>query len=182
MKKYVVYILFGTLLFLFWYVFDSYKQLFYARIDYKPIIEDAANRHCIDPNLLEALIWQESRFRVNIRGAHNEVGLMQIRPSHGAASDWSTHHKIKIPCEGVLFNPGLNIEIGAWYLGRALRKWSGYDYQYELALSEYNAGRKGMTPWIPADYNGEVVERITIPSTKAYVKSIMAKFRKISSQ
>lgn len=177
-KKYFFLSLLFTVFFtVCWYLYRYYEPLFFAKADYSNLIEDAAQRHCIDPLLLKAIIWQESRFQANIRGKNKEIGLMQIRPEYGAVTDWEKKHKIKIPCEGLLFRPDLNIEIGSWYLGRALKRWSGYKYQYELALSEYNAGFKGMQPWVPKDYEGEVTEYITIPSTKAYIRSIMDRYQ-----
>lgn len=183
LKKYIFFI--AVIFFVglsSWYLYQSYYPLFSTRVDYSPLIKDAAQRYEIDPCLLKAVIWQESRFRPNIKGKHNEIGLMQIRPEYGAASDWAAEKNIELPCEGVLYQPELNIEIGAWYLGRALKRWSAYKYQYELALSEYNAGLKGMKPWVPDTLEGEVVERITIPSTKAYIKSIMAKYQEYASR
>ena len=182
-KKYIF--LAGTFLLpalLILYIYQYYAPLFSSRVDYTPLINDAASRHGIDPCLLKAVVWQESRFQPNIRGRHNEIGLMQIRPEYGAASDWAAEKKIDLPCEGVLYQPELNIEIGAWYLGRALKRWSAYKYQYELALSEYNAGLKGMRPWVPDNSQGEVMSRITIPSTKAYIENIMAKYQEYAAR
>ena len=182
-KKYAVLLLIGIIFFIAcWYIYRNYEPLFFAKTDYQPLIEDIARRHYIDPCLLKAVIWKESRFRVNIRGKDNEIGLMQIRPEHGAATDWEKEHKTKISCEGILFRPDINIEIGAWYLGRALQRWSTYKYQYELALSEYNAGLRGMQPWIPEEYDGEVINNITIPSTKAYIRAVMDKYQEYAEQ
>jgi peptidoglycan lytic transglycosylase len=176
-KKIIIFILLSSVFFTTcWYMYRYYEPLFFAKTDYSNLIEDAAQRHCIDPFLLKAVIWQESRFQANIRGKNNEIGLMQIRPEYGAVTDWLNEHEAKIACEGVLFKPDLNIEIGSWYLGRALKRWTGYKYQYELALSEYNAGLKGMQPWVPRNYDGEVIEHITIPSTKAYIQAIMKRY------
>ena len=157
-------------------------SLFLTRADYEQTINEAARRHNIDPPFLKAVIWQESRFQQNIVGRHGEIGLMQIRPEFGAVSDWETSNKVKVSCRGMLFQPELNIEIGAWYLGRALRRWSGYKYQYELALSEYNAGYNGMKGWVPAGYEGDVMERITIPSTRAYITNIMQKYKEYAEK
>ena len=177
-KKYVILLLlFLIFLFFSWHAYRYYEPLFLTKADYTDLIEDAAERHCIDPSLLKAIIWQESRFQANIRGRNKEIGLMQIRPEYGAVTDWEEAHGVKISCEGVLFRPDLNIEIGSWYLGKALRRWTGYKYQYALALSEYNAGFKGMQPWVPKDYDGDVLEHITIPSTKAYIRSIMGRYQ-----
>ena len=179
-RKYAVLLLLGVIFVtVYWCMYVNYKHkpLFFAKTDYQPLIEDAARRHCLDPSLLKAVIWQESRFKVNTRGKNNEIGLMQIRAEHGAGADWAKEYNIDLPCEGILFRPDMNIEIGAWYLSRALRRWSNYKYQYELALSEYNAGLNGMQPWVPKKYSGEVIANITIPSTRAYVQAVMDKYR-----
>ncbi|NOY74616.1 MAG: lytic transglycosylase domain-containing protein [Kiritimatiellaeota bacterium] len=149
-----------------------------SRPSYDSMIEDAAERHCVDPALIKAVIWRESRFDPNARGAKGEVGLMQIRPRNGAVEDWAVAYGLESPKVGLLFNPELNLEIGTWYLARALRKWRGYKHSVELALSEYNAGAMGMTAWIPEDPDGEVADRITITSTRRYVRSIMDRYER----
>ena len=146
--------------------------------NYESLIRDISKRHSIDPDLVRAVIWKESNFDKNATGQKGEVGLMQIRPEKGAVTDWEKQFNQKISCRGVLFRPEINIEIGAWYLSKAVKNWSGYKYQYELALSEYNAGRRGMKPWVPDKFDGEVVKQITIPSTKDYVKAIMEQYQK----
>jgi soluble lytic murein transglycosylase len=175
---YIIIILCFT--FILPYIFYHYKHYFFNRSDFNSIINDAACRHNINPALLKAVIWQESRFKANIVGTHQEIGLMQIRPDYGAVTDWEQHFKTKIPCRGILFFPELNIEIGAWYLGRALRRWSSYKAHFELALSEYNAGLKGMKSWIPENHDDDIIENITIPSTKEYISGIMNKFYEYS--
>ncbi len=156
--------------------------LFYGTPNYNSLIADSAKKYYIDPLLLKAVIWHESKFDPNALGKKGEIGLMQIRPEHGAASDWAEKNKVELPCPGLLARPELNIEIGAWYLAKALYNWEEYKYQYELALSEYNAGRTGMKPWVPNEFDGKVVENITIPSTKEYVKSVMKKYQRYTER
>lgn len=150
---------------------------FSANPDYDNLIRDTAERHCLDPALLMAVAWHESKLDPNAKGSKGEVGLMQIRPKNGAVEEWATAHHLQPPSEGLLFNPELNLEIGAWYLARAMRKWEGYKHGIELALSEYNAGATGMIPWIPKNQEDEVTEHITIASTRYYVRAIMDKYR-----
>ncbi|MBN1864965.1 MAG: lytic transglycosylase domain-containing protein [Victivallales bacterium] len=178
-KNFVLCLLVTFAALLAWVAFRHYKPfaVFLGRPDYGIIIEDAAKRHGVDPPLLKALIWQESRFKPNATGRHGEIGLMQIRPEFGAVTDWEHENKVKVRCKGLLYQPELNIEIGAWYLGRALRRWSEYKFQHELALSEYNAGLHGMQPWVPGSHDGDVMEKITIPSTRAYISNIMLKYQ-----
>jgi len=168
---------FVLILIILFYVFRFYNIFFFTKSSFQRLINDAAIRHDMSPALLKAVIWQESRFKANIVGRHKEIGLMQIRPDYGAVTDWEDAKGEKIKCRGILFNPELNIEIGSWYLGRALKRWASYKHQKELALSEYNAGLKGMKPWIPDKKYGEVIKKITIPSTKEYVAGIMRKYK-----
>ena len=171
-----ILVLFFMLLAVLYYHRNPMIVFFSSKSGYDNLILDAAEKHCIDPALLSAVAWHESRFDPNARGAKGEVGLMQIRPKNGAVEEWAYAHHVDPPLDGLLFVPELNLEIGAWYLARAIRKWAGYKSQIELALSEYNAGATGMTSWIPENPQDEVTDRITIPSTRYYVRMIMDKY------
>jgi len=142
---------------------------------YDDIIKAAAKRHCVDSNLLKAVVWKESNFDATVRGAKGEIGLMQVIRK-AAAQDWAEFNNVPVPCEGIMFNPRLNIEIGAWYLSKSMRKWNDFRCREELALSEYNAGGKRASKWKPDDRDGDVISRITIRSTRNYVESIMNKY------
>lgn len=142
---------------------------------YDTLIAETASKYCIDSRLLKAVIWQESRFNSDSKGSKGEIGLMQLKPS-AAVQDWANSYSVELPCEGVLFEPKLNIEIGAWYLSRAIKKWQDYKYCEELALSEYNAGRSRAEKWKPDNKYDDVIDRIKIESTRDYVQSIMNKY------
>ena len=151
-----------------------------SRIDdsrYDVIIEKAAKRHNVDSRFIKAVIYQESKFDSEARGAAGEIGLMQIMPD-GAAVDWAKHYKFDNICHGLLFGPELNIEIGTWYLSKALKRWKNYKHVKELALCQYNAGSKRANVWKPENYNGTVIDRIKIKSTRAYVEAIMHKYNR----
>jgi soluble lytic murein transglycosylase len=150
----------------------------YFRVDdtkYDALIEKAAQKYNVDSRLIKAVIFQESKFDPDARGLHGEIGLMQIMPD-GAAVDWAKHYKVENVREGLLFYPALNIEIGTWYLSEALKRWGKYKCAKELALCQYNAGGKRANAWKPEKYDGEVVDRIKIKSTRAYVKAIINKY------
>ena len=149
------------------------------RIDedrYDVEIAKAAEKYNIDSRFVKAVIYQESKFDARARGTHGEIGLMQVMPD-GAAVDWARYYKRDKLREGLLFNPELNIEIGTWYLARALKRWRKYKHSKELALCQYNAGGKRANAWKPEKYGGAVCDRIKIKSTQAYVKAIMKKYR-----
>ena len=150
---------------------------------YDRIIRNAGLRNSIDPALIKAVIWRESRFDRKARGLKGEIGLMQIMPGSGyAAADWARVHRCKRPSKGALFDPELNIDIGSWYLSRALKRYSGYKDSIALALCEYNAGARRTADWKPARKNDPVPDRITIPSTRQYVKDILKRYRHYKQQ
>lgn len=145
-------------------------------------IRKVAQRHGVDPELIRALIWKETggTFDPDTRGKAGEVGLMQVLPK-ASVTDWARINRRKLPTNLELTDPELNIEIGTWYLARALKYWRKYDQQIELALCEYNAGRTRAERWKPEKKDGNAVVRIDIDSTKAYVTDIMKKYREYQS-
>ncbi len=82
----------------------------------------------------------------------------------------------------MLTDPRFNIEIGSWYLGRALKRWSKYDDCIALALCEYNAGQARAEAWKPLTTDGSVMERIQIASTLGYVNDILTKYREYQQE
>jgi soluble lytic murein transglycosylase len=143
---------------------------------YDGTIATAAQRHGVDPLLVKAVIWQESRFHPDKLGGHGERGLMQV--TEPAAQDWVDAEKIETFVPEDLLDPKTNIEVGTWYLGRALRHWSRQDDPLPFALGEYNAGRSRVQRWsrgeqISAD---ELREAMDIPSTRAYVAAVRERY------
>lgn len=160
-------------------IFAALAFYYSSRIDesrYDKIIDKAARKYNVDSRLVKAVICRESKFNPRARGNAGEIGLMQIMPN-GAAVDWARFNKRENVREGLLFNPELNIEIGTWYLSKALYRWRNYKHAKELALCQYNAGGKRANAWKPENYDGVVVDRIKIRSTRAYVEFIMHKYK-----
>ncbi|MBQ9338501.1 MAG: transglycosylase SLT domain-containing protein [Lentisphaeria bacterium] len=150
---------------------------------YDKIIRNAGLRNQIDPALIKAVIWKESRFDRNARGLKGEIGLMQIMPGPKfAAADWARAHRCKLPSTGALYDPALNIDIGSWYLARAVRRYSGYKDAVALGLCEYNAGPQRAADWKPQNPNDPVIDRISIPSTKSYVTDILKRYHYYKEQ
>ena len=80
--------------------------------------------------------------------------------------------------EEELLSPELNIEIGTWYLSRALNRYRGSREAVALALCEYNAGPSRAEEWVPdPDTPDEsVFDLISISSTKKYVLDILNRY------
>ena len=139
---------------------------------YDKLIVAAGRRNGVYPPLLKAVIWKESRFDSTCRGSKGEIGLMQIMPQ-AAVKDWETTFHRHVPSEGTLMDPELNIEIGSWFLGRALNRWKDYNEAETLALCEYNAGIQRAESWKPLLHDGKVMPNIDIESTRKYVREIL---------
>ena len=158
-----------------WLAWSAIREYQASRDAYDEIILETADRYGVDPALVKAVIWRESRFRPYVRGKAGEIGLMQIMPDK-AVVDWAKRFRVPVPNRGALFTPRLNIEIGTWYLGNALRRWSSYQDRLVLALCEYNAGIRRANAWKPNEKNGSVRERITIASTRSYVDAVLDQY------
>ena len=140
-------------------------------------IHAAANRHGLDPALVRAVVWKESRFNPQSVGTKGEIGLMQI--TSGAVQDWARVNRQPIPKQDELFQSDKNLDIGCWYLAHCRKHWNGYASQELLQLAEYNAGRtKVLRDWAPKTPEATITpEDITYPSTRTYVQQILERQR-----
>ena len=140
------------------------------------LIANAAARHGVDPLLVKAVIWQESRFHPHKLGGDGERGLMQV--TEPAAQDWVQALDIETFVPEDLLDPKTNIEVGTWYLAQALRHWSGQEDPLPFALGEYNAGRSRVKRWSGgANISAEELSKaMDIASTRAYVAAVRQRY------
>ena len=90
------------------------------------LIDRVSKEEKVSPALLKAVVWKESKFDNRRVGKKGEIGLMQLMD--GAVTDWARAKKRDIPKKDDLFDPELNLEIGAWYLAWSSRLWPGRDH------------------------------------------------------
>jgi soluble lytic murein transglycosylase len=161
-------------------VYTVYEWMSPARFhQYDPLVRSVATEHHLDPMLVKAVVWRESRFDPRKRGSAGERGLMQV--SEKAALEWAQENKIdNFPVEQ-LFDPKTNLEAGTWYLRRAFERWKAQSDPMPFALAEYNAGASRAQRWsggdtVAAISVGEFLQNIDFPGTRKYVESIIARY------
>jgi soluble lytic murein transglycosylase len=113
---------------------------------YPEIVRGHARQYGIDPALLAAVIYSESRFRPHVRSEQGAIGLMQLLPS--------TAEGIATRTGGTAFeasdldDPEINVRYGAWYLRHLRQHYEGLPDATRLALAAYNAGMANVDSWV----------------------------------
>ena len=146
---------------------------------YDRLIRSVALEHHLDPMLVKAVVWRESRFDSKKHGTHGERGLMQV--SERAANEWARENKIAGFNADQLFEPKTNLEAGTWYLHRAMEHWTHQSDPIPFALAEYNAGASRAQRWAGGNSLAEIPERqflqkVDFPATRRYVESIIDRY------
>lgn len=147
---------------------------------YDRLIHSVAARHEVDPLLVKAVVWRESAFHPNKVGTSGERGLMQV--TEIAAEDWARAEKVETFLPTDLFDPKTNLDVGVWYLSRALERWKERDNPIPFALAEYNAGKSRVDRWINGSQQGDaatsahLIEQMDFPTTKKYIGDITARY------
>lgn len=122
------------------------------RTIYLSSIRAAERKHALPFGLLDALIWQESRYNPMAISPAGAVGLAQLMP--GTASDLGVRNR---------YDPVANINGGARYLRQMLDKFG----EIQLALAAYNAGPNAVQ-------RAKGIPRYR--ETRNYVKKVLARW------
>ena len=105
----------------------------------QPWVDAAAYDYELEPGLLNAMIWVESRFVERATSPAGAQGLMQLMPP--TAKELA--QKLGRP-RASSYDPEFNITAGALYIRKMLDR---YDGDLELALAAYNAGPGNVDKW-----------------------------------
>ncbi len=136
-----------------------YQRVRYP-LHYEEIVTGHARNYDLDPALLAAVIYAESRFDADARSEAGAVGLMQLLPE--------TAEGIAIRTGGTKFVvsdllvPELNVRYGSWYLSNLLRRYG----DEQTALAAYHAGQGNVDEWRAAGVG------IQFPETRSYVTKV----------
>ena len=147
----------------------------YARsvhpLRYEDAIRASARRNDLDPALVAAVIYAESRFDAGARSDHGAVGLMQVLPETAAQIAGETGGVTFVPAD--LEDPRVNIRYGCYYLRSVLDSFGGDSV---AAVAAYNAGAGAVSGWeAAARAAGHRLRLADIPyaETRAYVSRVL---------
>ncbi len=136
-----------------------WERLWYP-LPYAAIVRGHAQHYRLDPALLAAVIYTESKFHADARSSSGAVGLMQLLPE--------TAKGIAIHTGGTAFrisdltDPELNVRYGSWYLRHLIEKYG----DERTALAAYNAGQQNVDTWRARG------QEIQFPETRHYVSRV----------
>jgi soluble lytic murein transglycosylase len=134
----------------------------------------AARKYGIDPALVKAVVWRESRFNPRVRGTVGEIGLMQV--GKAAAEEWAQAEHMGFFQHGDLYDPAKNTMAGTWYLRKMLHRYMNTDNPVTYALADYNAGRGNVLRWnkgVAATNSLVFLKQMDFPQTRDYVRAIL---------
>jgi soluble lytic murein transglycosylase len=145
-----------------------FPQLFWEEV------QEASRPPRLDPWLVLGVIRQESAFNPRAISRSDARGLMQLLPSTGR----EVYQRLGLESfrDDLLFDPHLNVRLGAQYLGRLAESHRG---NLILMLAAYNAGPGRVKRWLQevstADWD-EFIERLPFEETRLYIKSVLRNY------
>lgn len=144
---------------------DAYLRARYP-LRYTAVIRAHASNYELDPALLAAVVYTESRFDADARSPAGAIGLMQLLPETAKGIALRTGGDAFVVSD--LLDPELNIRYGAWYLRALLRKYGDEN----TALAAYHAGQGNVDRWRAAGVP------VQFPETRHYVAKVLAAKRR----
>lgn len=168
----------------------SFNQYWTHRFD--ALIARQAAIYRVDPDLVWSIIYEETYFSPWKTGAAGEIGLMQVTPTVGR--EWAREtgmseleRQMASDPHSLLRDPERNIQIGCWYLEKIYDQFQDVPDAETRMVAGYNAGPSRAVEWsrvadgAPPQSGAEFIQRIDIPSTRAYVISIMERYRQLKN-
>ena len=135
---------------------------------YCEIIEHYADVYDLPPELIYAIIRAESSFNRYAVSHAGASGLMQIMEPTG---NWAAQQMGLSDFDyGRIFEPEINIRIGAWYISRLIGQFGG---NLDTALAAYNAGSGNVSRWLlEQESTDHSLSHIPFLETRNYVERV----------
>ena len=160
---------------------------------YDTLIQRHASVYRLDPDLVWSVMYEETYFSPWKSGKDGEIGLMQITPLVGR--EWAAatgmkelERQMAQDPAGLLRDPQRNIQVGSWYLEKVREPYRDAPDPEARMIAAYNAGPSRAAEWNrPAEggrplTEAEFINNISIPSTRAYVLSILGRYRSLKAR
>lgn len=153
------------------YQTDWLQKKYIYPLPYQDAVWSAAQEYEVDPYLIYAVMRTESKYVARATSPKGARGVMQIMPETGA---WIAG-KIKLNGfqNSMLYEPAVNIRLGAWYLASLKDEFDG---NIVLTLAAYNGGRGNVKQWIQ-QYDWQPgfsnIEQIPYKETREYVTKVL---------
>lgn len=142
---------------------------------FRELVESAAeSADELDPDLLQALMREESALDPKALSWAGALGLCQLMPY--TAAEVAAQLKLPRPTHAQLLEPELNVKLGARYLADLVARFEGVR---PFAVASYNAGPGAVGRWRrerPTDDLAAWVEQIPLQETRNYVKRVLRSF------
>jgi soluble lytic murein transglycosylase len=139
---------------------EWYERIRYP-LRYESIVQAHARNYDLQPTLLAAVIYTESKFDASARSDAGAVGLMQLLPETAKGIAARTGGRRFVVDD--LLDPEINVRYGAWYLRNLLNR---YD-DLPTALAAYHAGPGNVDQWRREGVG------IQFPETRTYVQRVL---------
>lgn len=146
-----------------------FKRLYPLYYDVE--ISRNAEKRGLVPEIIWAIIKQESAFASQIISYANAYGLMQIIPP--TAKQIAKQLGMEIKDIRLLYDPSINIDMGTYYLTELLKR---YQWNLYYALAAYNAGPHRVDRWqniINTSDDDFFMENIEFSQTREYVRVVI---------
>jgi soluble lytic murein transglycosylase len=141
---------------------------------YDDVVFKYSKRYGVEPELVWAIMKQESKYKSTAHSGANAFGLMQLIPSTARELSRRIGRKLSDPRQ--LFNPEFNIRLGTLYVAQLQRQFSG---RKERMLAAYNAGPHRVKRWqkqAGADQMDVFIENIEFAETRTYVRHVLKNY------
>lgn len=141
-------------------------------LSYHQEINAYAKNYQIAPELIYAIIRQESSFRDDVTSSAGARGLMQVMPT--TATLVAKQHKIPFTNKKQLFSSEKNIHLGTAYLKQLAKQFASHPI---LMIAAYNAGPRQAANWLrnyPTDDIDIWIETLPWLETRNYLKNVIS--------
>jgi soluble lytic murein transglycosylase len=131
-------------------------------------VRAAAQKNHLDPALVAAVIYEESRFHDDVSSHQGAIGLMQVMPATAQDIARRTGGTGFVVTD--LTHARVNVLYGCYYLRQLLDHYHG---SVTAAVAAYNAGEGNVDAWLSTDGGKLSPQAIPFSETRDYVEQVI---------